>query len=218
MTGQSGMSCSTRGGPSSPLLLSNRTGHGEERPARPRLALHGITWHWHWHCSIPVCWCEIGAGPKPSLTDRLGSMPSASPPGVPAGMASAIATACICGLGPGSWVLGEPRGLGGSRAEEGRRDGWLGRKLANNSTLRRDPSSSPAVPGVRQSCQLHVAIIMSQNDGVPECQIASAPEGRRTRPGQDLVAGCCCLCLCLCLYLCLLRRGHSAVHISRLSH
>lgn len=105
------------------IVESNSTRGG--RAARPRLALHGITWHWHWHCSIPVCWCEIGAGPKPSLTDRLGSMPSASLPGLPAGMASALATACICGLGPGSWVLGPGgaqrlgREQGGGGAEGG---------------------------------------------------------------------------------------------------
>lgn len=58
-------------------------------------------------------------------------------------------------LGPGSWVLepGGARGLGGSWAEEGRREGWEG--AANKANLAcRDPSSSPAVLGVRQSCQL----------------------------------------------------------------
>lgn len=104
MTGQPGMSCSTRGGAVVSIIIviivKWNWARGA-RTARPRLALHGITWHLHWHCSIPVCWCEIGAGPEPSLTDRLWSMPSrpvqstASLPGVPAGMASAIATACI---------------------------------------------------------------------------------------------------------------------------
>lgn len=112
----------SRGGVVSIIIVESNWTRGG-RPARPRLALHGITWHWHWHCPIPVCWCEIGAGPKPSLTDRLGSMPSASLPYVPAGMASAIATACICGLG--LWVLGPGgaqrlgREQGGGGAEGG---------------------------------------------------------------------------------------------------
>lgn len=42
MTGQSGMSCSTRGGPWSPLLLSNRTGHG----GKTSTASAGIAWHY----------------------------------------------------------------------------------------------------------------------------------------------------------------------------
>lgn len=116
----------SRGAIVSIIIVESNWTRGE-RPARPRLALHGITWHWHWHCSIPVCWCEIGAGPKPSLTDRLGSMPSASLPGVPAGMASAIATACICGLGlglpgpGGAQRLGREQGGGGAEGRAGRK-------------------------------------------------------------------------------------------------
>lgn len=80
----------------------------------------------------------------------------------------------------GSWVLGEPRGLGGSRAEEGRREGW--EEAANKVNLVcRDPSSSPAVPGARQSCQLRVTTIMCQNDGVPVRQKARGIGQGRTR-------------------------------------
>lgn len=82
-------------------------GGGDQHTASAGLALHGITWHWYWHCPIPVCWRQGELGDRrwgPSQASLIGlvSVPLASLPvlpGLSAGTASAIATACIL-LGP----------------------------------------------------------------------------------------------------------------------
>lgn len=94
------MSCSTRRGGCRLhyyCRIELDTGTRGERPA------HGLGWHCMALHGIGIGIAqfqspgarEIGAGPKPSLIDRPGSTSSASLPGLSAGMASAIATACI---------------------------------------------------------------------------------------------------------------------------